>query len=437
VKREEILLLLAFLLFVQGYLLQNVFSALMAFSIVIYLTFLRSEFSPKVEAERFLNSRLEEGSRAKSVLRLKNLSGKKLKIKIIENLPRGFKAKTPSIVLDEWEEREVTYPIIPAKGVFRIKGPTIRAMDLREMYCKDFSVKSDVEVEVYPSISKIKEDAIAEKNIRLAVEYRKFLLGLLTPEIHSLRRFQTGDDIRLIDWKATARIGEMIVKDLLREIEGDIYIILDAGKEMRKGIKNSKIDYATTLVLQLVYALRDHRVGLIVYDDFSVRCRIEASKSHDQIERVVKSLRISPEHSNLLSVKMPEIRPEIAKESIEFLRKIIPAIKGKRSFANGLIEAISHLPSHSFLIFISDISSNTSELVKVLHRLKTNHRILLLTPNPILFYDESRLNRDTLIWLYRRYIEREEIIKKLNSIVPTLDLGPSDYVDMIKEAMKR
>ncbi len=204
---------------------------------------------------------------------------------------------------------------------------------------------------------------------------------------------------------------------------------------MRKGIKNSKIDYATTLALQLVYALRDYRVGIIIYDDFGVKRKVEPSK-YQQIEKIVKSLRVSPIHLDLISTKLSEISFKLSKESRDFIKKVLPIIKGRRSFSTGLIEAISSIPSPSFLIFISDITAHTSELVKVLSELKKKHRILLLTPNPILFYDESKLDREKILWLYKRYIEREELIKKLNKIVPTLDLGPSDLIDLIKEAIK-
>lgn len=308
--------------------------------------------------------------------------------------------------------------------------------DLRELYYSDFIVDSEIEVEVYPSLDKIKEEAKAEESLKLATTYQKALLGLQTMEIHSLREFQPGDDIKHVEWKATARLGELIVKEFLREVEGDIYIILDAGKEMRKGIRNSKIDYATTLTLQLAYALRKYRVGLIVYDDFGVKYKVEASKSPEQIEKIVRSLKISPMYSDLLGVKLPEISFKLSEESRKFLKKILPVIKGRKGFATGLIEAVSSLPFSAFLIFISDITAHTGELVKVLSELKKMHKILLLTPNPILFYDESKLDKETLLWLYKRYLEREELIKKLNRIVPTLDLGPSDLLDVIRGALE-
>ena len=437
-KREEILILLSFLLFVQGYLLENVFPALLAFSIVIYLTYLRSEFSPKIKAERRIDNKLIEGRKTLSKLRLKNLTDKKLKITIIEEfLPPGFKAETPpTFILNEKEEKKVEYSIIPVKGVYEIKGPKIRVMDLREVHYTDFIVNSKMEVEVYPSLDKIKEEVKAVENLKLATTYQKALLGLQTMEIHSLREFHPGDNIKHVEWKATARLGELIVKDFLRELESNIYIILDVGKEMRKGIRNSKIDYATTLTLHLSYALRKYRVGLIVYDDFGVKYKIEASKSPEQIEKIVRSLKISPIYSDLLGVKLPEISFKLSEESKKFLRKILPIIKGRKGFATGLIEAVSSLPSSAFLIFISDITAHTSELIRVLSELKNKYKILLLTPNPILFYDESKLDKETLLWIYKRYLEREELIKKLNRLVPTLDLGPSDLLDVIRGAIE-
>jgi uncharacterized protein (DUF58 family) len=437
-RREELLILLTFLLFVQGYFLRNVFPALLAFTIILYLIYLRSEFSPEIEAEREVDNRLTEGERARSRLRLRNLTGKKLKIAILEDfLPHGFKAEVPHpFMLNEGEEREVEYFIVPVRGVHTIKGPRVRVMDSRELYYSDFIVDSEIDVEVYPSLDRIREEARAEENIKIATTYQKALLGLQTMEIHSLRKFQPGDDTKHVEWKATARLGELIVKDFLREVEGDIYIILDAGREMRKGIRSSKIDYATTLTLQLAYALGRYRVGLIVYDDYGIKYRVEASKSPEQIERIVRSLKITPVYSDILGVKIPEISFRVSKEARNFLRKVMPAIKGRRSFATGLMESVSALPSSAFLIFISDITAHTGELIRVLSELKNRHKILLLTPNPVLFYDESRIDRETLLWLYRRYLEREEVVRKFSRMVPTLDLGPSDLLEVIREAIK-
>ena len=435
-KREEVLLLLVFLLFVQGYLFRNVFPALLASLILLYLIYLRVEFSPAIESERQIARKLKDAERVKTKLRLKNLSNKRLALNIFELLPPGFKAETPALILVGSEEREVEYFITPVRGIFKLRDPTIRAKDSRGLYYADFlpDSESKKEVEVYPNLDKIREESKAGETLHFSEAY-KTLFGIRTVELDTLREFQPGDEQRHIDWKATTRLGELIVKEFLKETKGDVYIVLDAGKEMRKGIKSSKIDFATTLTLQLAYALRKSRLGLIVYDDYGIK-RIEAAKTKgsEHVGRIAGSLNIGTIHTTLMGLKLslPEKGLRIKEESREFISKILPVVKGRRSSATSLIQAVSSLPSTAFLIFIADITANTSELIKVLLDLRKRHEIILLTPNPILFYDADSLDRETLIWLYERYKEREGIIKKLNGIVPTFDLGYSDLLDTIR-----
>ncbi|MBO8183033.1 MAG: DUF58 domain-containing protein [Archaeoglobus sp.] len=434
-KREEVLVILILLLFIQGYLFRNVFPAILAFSLVLYLLYLRSEFSPDIEAEWGIERKLTEGVKTKSRVTVKNGTPKKLWIRILhDSLPPGFKAESPQFILEKRERKEIDFFIVPVKGVYRLKAK-IRAIDLRGLYFTDFYIDL-AEIEVYPSLDKIKDEVRDDEGIRLVTGLKRALTGLHTQDLHSLRKFQVGDDTRHVEWKATARLGELIVKDFIKETESEVYLILDAGKEMRKGIKNSKIDYAATLTIHLAYLLKEYRLGLIVYDDYGVKSRVEPSKGPEQIEKIVKSLNLTPIQAEIIGVKLPETKFDVSREAKTFLRKIIPMIKGRKSFLTGLAEAIARLPSSAFLIFILDVTTHTNELIRHFSNLRKRHKILLLSPNPILFYDESKLDKDKLLWLYERYLEREELIKKFNRIVPTLDLGPSDLSEVIKEALK-
>jgi len=433
--RLKLFFVLIILLFVQGYLFENVLPAILAFCIALYVLYIRSEFKSSVLAKRNIDRVLIEGKKADIKLFVKNLTDKDYIVEVIEKLPKEFKWEKPELfVLKGGEEKVVQYNIIPAKGTYKLSGLKLKLSDIRGLYCDVIDVRDEITVEVIPSLDVLREQAKVGENLRLARVYKMALLGLMTTELHSLRRFQIGDDTRYIDWKASARLNELIVKEFLREWEGDFYIVLDASREMRKGIKKAKIDYATTLALQLIYALRNKRVGLIVYDDFGVIEKVKASQYN--LEKIVRALGITPIVSNLLSAKIPAVGFRFAKRSFDFLKRVLPAIKGKKSFATGLIEAINVLPSSAFLIFIADITSHTSELVRVLLNLKENHKIILLTPNPILFYDYSKLDRETLLWLYRRYLEREELIKTFSKIVPTIDVGPSDMLEMVAKVIK-
>jgi uncharacterized protein (DUF58 family) len=50
-------------------------------------------------------------------------------------------------------------------------------------------------------------------------------------ELDSLREYRRGDDVRLVDWKASARTGSLIVKELVPETRQDVVVVLDAGRQ--------------------------------------------------------------------------------------------------------------------------------------------------------------------------------------------------------------
>ncbi len=122
-KREDILILLAGILFLQGYLLENVFPAILATALVFYLVYLRREFSPDVTGEREIQESMVEGEKTRVRLRIKNNSGKDVIVTISERLPPGFRVENiADVFLKRGEEREIDYHIIPVRGYMRLKA---------------------------------------------------------------------------------------------------------------------------------------------------------------------------------------------------------------------------------------------------------------------------------------------------------------------------
>jgi len=387
-KKVDVLTLTAVMMFLQAFLFRNVFPSILAFAIIAYLASVRFGFRPNLSFLREFEGKAVEGRPLKAVLSVENGDKRDYEVEVIESLPRGFSCESVRFKIGGLEKRTVIYSVIPKRGVYDVGGPTLRVTDSRRLYCCDLKRDGYIRVEVYPDVEEIIRKA---GEVRVDVSM-KTILGAKSDEVESLRRYQPGDDIRFIDWKATARLMELIVKEFSKEMEGDVYIVLDAGREMTKGVKEAKINYATTLAIQLAYALRGRRVGFVVYDDFGVKYVIRASSSIEQIEKFVRSLKFTPTFLNLITAKIP-IRPTISGKSIRFVRKV----RGR--FASGVLDAISRLPSVSALIFIADITAHTNELIRILTLLKERYSVYLITPNPVLFYDKAKINREKLIWL--------------------------------------
>ncbi len=88
-------------------------------------------------------------------------------------------------------------------------------------------------------------------------------------EFESLREYVVGDEVRRIDWKASARRSQPMVRQYQVEHNAEVILALDCGRLMGNLIQGiAKLDLAMTPVLDLaaVALRRGDRVGLLAFD---------------------------------------------------------------------------------------------------------------------------------------------------------------------------
>ncbi len=103
----------------------------------------------------------------------------------------------------------------------------------------------------------------------LAGDYRSSLPGIGT-ELHQIRPYVPGDDVRRIDWAVTARTGEPHVRVHLAERVLVTWLVLDWSASMRFGTADRrKADVAEGVALALghVATRRGNRLGLVSFGD--------------------------------------------------------------------------------------------------------------------------------------------------------------------------
>ncbi|WP_297502978.1 DUF58 domain-containing protein [Thermococcus sp.] len=424
-KRQDFLVVLAFMLLLEGYLSGNVTPAILGLLVSIYLLMVRSKVAVLVRGERHLEStRLEEGKPAEVRLVLRNRGGRS-SIRV-NQAAEGFEVRTPGgMELLPGDEVEVSYAIKPIhKGEFELPPAKVLAEDERGLYRGTFKIGEPLKLAVYPSLDSIKEAARMNQNIKLAEAYKKNpLAGTEGLEIKELREYQHGDDFKRIDWKASMRLGELIVREMIREDDADVYIFVDNTSEMRKGLRKAKVDYAANLALQLAAVLlKERHVGMVIYDELKAEF-IRAGRGPGQLETMRRKLNLRWGRGEM-SLRF-DMNLKLSGKARSFLRRVFPLKKGRRG-AKGVFEGLDLVKQPSVLILITDLS-NPSDVYRAVAVARNTHRVIILSPNPVLFYSE-KLDRETLKKLYRAYLEREALIKKFNTLVPTVDLGPSDYV---------
>ncbi len=101
----------------------------------------------------------------------------------------------------------------------------------------------------------------------LAGDFRSAFSGLGS-ELNQVRAYEPGDDVRRIEWNATARTGQTHVRVELAERVLVTWIVLDASASMRFGTADRrKADVAEGVVLAIGYAAtqRGNRLGLVTF----------------------------------------------------------------------------------------------------------------------------------------------------------------------------
>lgn len=88
-------------------------------------------------------------------------------------------------------------------------------------------------------------------------------------DFDSLRDYLPGDDPRRVDWRATARRGRLVVRQLQHERNHTVLIAVDTSRLMAGDVDGrSKLDHAVDAGLALAYAALQagDRVGLVAFD---------------------------------------------------------------------------------------------------------------------------------------------------------------------------
>ncbi len=110
----------------------------------------------------------------------------------------------------------------------------------------------------------------------------------------SLRDWVPGDDLRHIDWKATARRGKVITRQYEAERRQQVLLVLDTGRLLTAEIAGlSRLDYVVRAALELAYAATQHddNVGLMAFAD-GVQHFVAPQRGRAALKRVLDVLAV-------------------------------------------------------------------------------------------------------------------------------------------------
>lgn len=121
---------------------------------------------------------------------------------------------------------------------------------------------------------------------------RHALLHTRTLEFDELRPYVPGDDVRDIDWKASARSGAVLIKRFVSEKHHKILLVADAGRNMHAlgGARELKYTVALNILgaLGLITLGRADEIGM-VYGDARGSIRVRQRRGENHIESMLQN----------------------------------------------------------------------------------------------------------------------------------------------------
>jgi uncharacterized protein (DUF58 family) len=263
--------------------------------------------------ERDLPGRLRLGETAASTLFVTNTGRRGMHGQLRDGWPpsAGARPRRTRLVVPARERRAVTTTLTPfRRGERRAAEVTIRSFGPLRLWARQASIAVPGAVLVLPPFNSRKHLPSRLARLRELDGATSVMVRGQGTEFDSLRDYVRGDDVRSIDWRATARRSDLVVRTWRPERDRRVVIIVDSGRTSAARIDNEpRIDTAfeSALLLAALASSAGDRVDLVIFDR-RVRARVQGAVGAELLSRMVTAMApVEPELIELDWTAVPSL----------------------------------------------------------------------------------------------------------------------------------
>ena len=249
-----------------------------------------------IDASRNLPEKLSNGDENPIDILVKNKYPFKVELLLIDELPfqyqkRDFEIKTS---LEIKQKKNINYTLRPLqRGEYHFGNLNIYVTSPIKLTARRFQFGNNAMVPNYPSFLQLR------KYMLMAFSNKIFESGLKkirrighTMEFEQIKDYVIGDDIRNINWKATAKRNQLMVNQYQDEKSQPIYSVIDTGRIMKMPFEGlSLLDYAinATLVISNVAIKKQDKAGMFTFSR-KVENKVLAERRPSQMNKILETL---------------------------------------------------------------------------------------------------------------------------------------------------
>jgi len=249
----------------------------------------------KLGLERTLPGAIRLGESAEATLYLTNNGSRRVRGSVRDGWPpsAGATLNRRSINIPVGERRALTTLLTPfRRGERRAAHITVRSFGPLRLIARQATARLGGTVTVLPPFNSRKHLPSRLARLRELDGMTSVMVRGQGTEFDSLRDYVRGDDVRSIDWRATARRSDLVVRTWRPERDRRVVIIVDSGRTSAARIDNEpRIDTAfeSALLLAALASRAGDRVDLVIFDR-RVRARVQGATGPELLNRMVGAM---------------------------------------------------------------------------------------------------------------------------------------------------
>lgn len=301
-QRRFFLVLAGFVIF---FLIAFYFSFLQPIALALFFLFLTLcvlEYSVlffsknKVAAKRIMPNRFSNGDENIIVLNIKNDFLFPVHVLVIDELPVQLQIRDwrRSLHLQAREQKNIRWQIKPMeRGEYHFGDINLFVSTVLFFLSRRFTMPASKVIPVYPSFMQLRRYELFSGAILKAESGSRRIRRIgVSMEFEQIKDYVPGDDIRTVNWKASARKGGLMVNSFMEERSQQVYCIIDKGRLMKMPFGGmTLLDYAinSCLVLSDVCLRKQDKVGLITFSNVAGTL-LAADSNPSQAEKILQLL---------------------------------------------------------------------------------------------------------------------------------------------------
>ncbi len=240
--------------------------------------------------------RLSNGDENKIEIVVRNEFPFPVSVKIIDELPVQFQIRNwkRHLMLKPRQQKKIYWFLRPLqRGEYHFGDIHLFVSSPLKLLSRRMTSQAQETVHVYPSFMQLhKYELLSNATIQHESGSSRMRKIGQSMEFEQIKEYVTGDDIRTLNWKASARRGGLMVNNFMDERSQQVYCIIDKGRLMKMPFDGlTLLDHAinSCLVISNVCLKKQDRVGVITFSN-TMGTVLAADRKPVQKENILQQL---------------------------------------------------------------------------------------------------------------------------------------------------